>query len=217
MTDIAQTPDQQVQAPGQQAPAAPAAPAEDWKSRYDGLVKKTEQLVGEKRTLETELATLRTQIEQLNGQLSLKDVEKTAAVGERDKQLQAYVQQVTQAEAELKRLKALELKLQVANELGDPSLLKIAQHIPDLADPEALKVVMKDFAGFVSERVQAREKQLLAGTGVIGGVVQTTPAKPQSDSEWRAQIAEIPFSEPEKRRRALDDYGKWLQEQNTRR
>jgi len=215
MTDTVDPSGQQTQVPGQQAQTTTVPPTEDWKKRYDGQVRAIEQLVAEKRALEAELATLRTQVEQLNAQLSVKDVEKTAAVGERDNQIKTFAQQVAEKDAEIRRLKALELKVQVANELGNPSLLKIATTIPDVDDPEALKTIMKNMNDFVAQQVKAREDQLLAGVVPAGGVVTTTSSTPNSEEAWKRHIEEIPFSDPAKRRRALDDYGRWLQEKHT--
>ncbi len=214
MTDIAQTPDQPVQASGQQAPAAPAAPAEDWKSRYDGLVRKVEQLVTEGRAKDNELATLRTQIEQLNAQLGLKDVEKSVAVSERDKQIQELVSGKSTAEKELARLQALELKLKVATELGRPELMKIAQTIPDVPDEEALRTIMKSTLDLVDDAVKAREQQILGGVVPAAGIVPAAAGAPQSEAEWLARLERT--TDPRDRSTILDEYGDWLQSKHSR-
>lgn len=213
MTDNVQTPDQQAN-PGQQAQTTPAPTAgENWKDRYDGLVKKVQELVEQGRAKDAELATLRTQIEQLNAQLGLKDAEKLAAVGERDKQIQSLVTETSSAKTELERLKALELKLQVATELGDPGLMKIAQHIPNVTDKEALKTIMQDMSSFAETRVKEREKQLLAGTGMTAGTAPSSPGKPQSSQEWESYYNGMPLGSTE-RMKALDEYGDWLSAQH---
>lgn len=207
--------EENVQTPGQQdnldqqAQTNSAPQTENWKARFDGQVKTIEKLVGEKRSLEAELASLKTQVEQLNAQLGLKDVEKNAAVDERDKQIQSLVTENSASKTELERLKALELKLEVATELGDPGLIKVAKHIPNVTDKEALKTIMQDLASFAGERVKEREKQLLAGTGVAAGTIPSTPGKPQSAQEWESYYNSMPVGSPE-RMKALDEYGDWL-------
>ena len=201
--------------PGQQAQTPSASPTEEWKKRYDGAVRKIEELVGQVRKLEAELAQSRTQIEQLNAQLGLKDAEKQAAVGERDKQIQELVGKSQQLEGEMARLKALELKISVAKELGRPDLIKIAERIPDLTDKEALTVVMKDIVSFADEAVAEREKQLLAGVSVTAGTSQGAPKTPQSEEAWERYIDSLPLGSIE-RARAMDDYGDWLFQQHRR-
>lgn len=210
MTEPVQTPEQQAAAPVQPVPTTPVAPAgEDWKARYDGLVKKVEQLVGEARTKDTELATLRTQIEQLNAQLGLKDAEKNAAVSERDKQIQDLVGKTETASQELARLRSLEAKLKVANELGRPDLMKIAQHIPNVEDAEALKTIMQDFAGFAESAAKEREKQLMAGVGPAAGTSPSAASQPQTAQEWERLYNGLPLGSKE-RADAMNRYGDWL-------
>ena len=103
---------------------------ENWKARHDGLVRKVEQLTLSIRDLSGQLDAKTSELEQLRSQLTVKDAEKTAAVGERDKQIQSAVQAKTQAEAELNELRALKLKVDVINELKRPDLLKIARKSP---------------------------------------------------------------------------------------
>jgi len=211
--DTALTPDQQVRTPDQQAsaPAQQQQGGEDWKKRYDGLVKKTEELVGEIKTLKAELATKTSEIEQLNGQLSLKDVEKSAAVGERDKNIEKLVLDNQSAQKELERLKALELKIKVANELGQPELIKLADTIPNMTDEDALKTVMKNIADYASIKVQEREKQILAGTAPIAGTGNAPAPGPSSQNEWMEHIEKFPLGSRD-RATALDKYGQWLED-----
>ena len=209
----AQTPVQQAQAPVQQAPAAPQQPQEDWKPRYDGLVKKTEELVGQIKMYQTELAAKTSEIEQMHGQLSLKDVEKSAAVGERDKSIEKLVLDNQSAQKELERLKALELKIQVANKLGQPELIRLADTIPNMTDPDAMETVMKNIADYTATAVKAREAQLLAGAGVTAGGGSAPAPGPGSRDEWLRAINNSTLGTKD-RQKLIDDYGDWLAETN---
>src|SRR5512142_2397153 len=96
MTEAMQTPVEQtavanatVQVPQQQARnSSSEAPSTDWKARYDGLVRKVEELTLTNRSLNDQLAAKTSELEQLRGQLVVKDAEKSTTVGERDKLLQ---------------------------------------------------------------------------------------------------------------------------------
>jgi hypothetical protein len=215
-TDTTLTPEQQAAAAlAQQAPAASTAATEDWKKRYDGLVKKTEELVTQIRQLTADLAAKTSECEQLGGQLSLKDVEKSAAVGERDKNIEKLIQDNQVAQTELARLKALELKLKVATDMKKPELMALASNIPDITDPEALKVIMQNIDDYATLQVKARESQLLAGVTITAGG-NTAPAGPGSDEEWRRKIEAAPLGSRE-RGKLTEDYGVWLTNQHTRR
>lgn len=211
----AQTPDQQAN-PGQQAPAASTPPVENWKERYDGLNKKVQELVLQARSLEEQLGSKSSELEQLRSQLSIKDTEKTVAVGERDKQIENLLQQNQTAEGELRRLKALEMKIKVAQELKRPELVELAKHIPDLEDAEALKVVMQDLARFADDAVKAREEQLLAGVTLNAGGSQVKEAGPATEQEWVRAIEKATLGSRE-RRELMDAYGDWLEKTNSRR
>lgn len=211
--DNAQTPEQQVP-PVQQAPAAPPAPpAEDWKKRFDGAVLKIQELTQQVRDLTAQLELKSSENEQLKAQLSTKDVEKTVAVGERDKQLQEALQAKSALETEVNRLKALELKLKVIKDINQPALLKIVERIPDLTDEETLKTVMKDFADFAQEAASQREKQILAGVtpGVGPAPVASAPA---TEKAWEDKINSLPLGSVE-RVKALNDYGDWLEHKHS--
>ena len=220
MTDQpAQTPDQQppsdqqVQGnPPNTAGGAPAGYIEI--ARYNGLVRKVEELTLANRGLTDQLAQKTSESEQLKGQLAVKDTEKTVAVGERDKQLQTALQRVAELEASERRLKGLELKVKVAKDLNRPELLKIAERIPDLTDEEALKTVMTDFLGFADDMVKQREQQLLAGitpaSGPGGSAVNNAPATPKA---WEDHINSLPLGSKE-REKALMDYGDFLERQH---
>ena len=212
---------EEVHTPGEQTPQSPIAPPPqqaqniDWKARYDGLVRKVEELTLTNRTLTDQLAAKSSELEQLRGQLVVKDAEKSATVGERDKLLQAITQEKTALEGELAELRALKLKVETIQELGRPELLRVAHRIPGMTDKEALKTVLQDFAGFADELVQAREKQLLAGvTPPVSSAGNTKAAVPSSEQDWERHINAQPLGSRE-RQRAFDDYYVWLEQKNT--
>jgi len=199
--------------PGQPAPQAPAQPAPSGyieQARYTGAIQKIEELTITNRTLSEQLAAKTSEIEQLRTQLGVKDAEKSAAISERDKQIQSYVQQQSSAEKELGELRAMQLKMEVAKELGRLDLLKVADTIPAMTDREALKTVMGNIAGLVEEAVREREKQLMAGiTAPIENGGQKTNPLPASAKDWDGYLASLTLGSPE-RERAMDAYWNWL-------
>ena len=213
MSDIpAPAPDQQDN-PGQQAPAAQSQ-GENWKARYDGLVKKVEELTLVNRSQNDQLAQMSSQTEQLKAQLGIKETEKQVAVGEHSKRLQDALTAQAASQTELDALRALKLQVEVAQELGRPELLKLASRLPAMTDKEALKTVMQDFASFADEAVKAREKQLMSGvTPPLGSGGGAAVAGPASMQAWQEHINSLPLGSAA-RKKAMNDYGDWLEKQN---
>src|SRR5512146_323868 len=97
MTETMETPGEQViQTPPQQG-----GNQADWKARYDGLVRKVEELTLTNRTLNDQLGAKTSELEQLRSQLVVKDAEKSASVSQRDQLLQSITQEKTALEGEL--------------------------------------------------------------------------------------------------------------------
>lgn len=185
---------------------------QDWKARFDGTIRKIEQLTLENRKLNEELAAKTSETEQLRSQLSVKDAEKLAAVGERDKRLQEVITAKTQLDGQLAELQALQLKVKVAKEMGRPDLLPILDTIPSMSDESALKSVLETFANFADTRVKAREKELLAGiTPALGGG-GAGPSIPTTPEAWSKHIESKPLGSPE-RARAMDEYWDFMSKQ----
>jgi hypothetical protein len=184
-------------------------------ARYNGLVRKVEELTLSNRDLNTQLTQKSSESEQLKGQLSIKDTEKTVAVGERDQRLNTALSELSTLGSEMKELRALKLKLEVANELKRPDLLRLAERIPALEDKEALRVIMQDFASFADEAVRAREAQLMAGVTPPVGPGSSAPAAPSTQQGWLETINKHGLGTPE-RANALNEYGNWLEKQNQR-
>lgn len=196
MTD--QLPGEQVQTPPQQPQATT-----DYEARYKGMVPVVEKLTLENRQLKEQLATAISEREQLSGQLTLKDTEKTVAVGERDKIVQQLTEAKSQTEAELKRLKALELKVKVANKLQSPDLISIVDSIPSVEDEEALTSLMQNITNWGSTLVKEREKELLAGVTPPVTTADVTPSLPASTDEWVRYVAQVEPGEEKNKRYEL--------------
>lgn len=182
----------------------------DWKARFDGQVRKIEELTLRNRDLESQLAEKSSEIEQLRAQLALKDTEKSAAVGERDKTIQELVTSKSSLEEELARLRALALKVKVAKDIKRPDLLPVLDTIPDMSDEEALKNVLTTLSSYADNLVRERERQLLAGvTPAISAGAAEAPGVPKSEQEWQQFINSLPLGSKE-RGKAFDDYWNWL-------
>jgi len=209
MTNEANTPVEQVSGVGN---PQQQAPAENWKPRYDGAVRKIEELTGTVRDLQGQLAAKSSELEQLRSQLSVKDAERDAAVSERDKRIQETIQSKTTAEQELAALRAYKMKVDAVKKLGDTKLVKIIDNIPNMTDPEALDTVLKQFSEFAIDAVREREQQLLSGVtpGVTSGAQVSTPA---SEKAWDDHINSLPLGSKE-RQKALDSKWDWLVQSN---
>ncbi len=206
------TPGQPGAPSGQQVPPVTPPPpqGENWEARFKGLQASTQALAEQIKTLQAELAAKTSENERLGAQLGLKDVEKTAAVGERDKTIEQLTQTNQSAQTELDRLKALELKVKTAIELKKPELIALLDTIPNATDPEALKTIMKSIDDYAALQVKARETQLLAGGGMPAGGSPAPAPGPQTQEEWQKAIDKEPLGS-KKRAQLMDDYGDWLE------
>ena len=213
--NTAKTPEEQVQTPPQQVPAEQASTQPvDWKARYDGQVRKLEQLTLANRELQAQLDQKSSEIEQLKAQLGIKDTEKQVAVGECDKRLQETLKLNSELQAELDKLRALKAQVEVAKEIGHFEILRLSDSLPAVTDKEVLKTVMSDFIGFAEEQVKRREQQLMAGITAPAGV-NAAPSAPSSKKGWEEHINSLPLGSKE-RQKALDDYGDWLFKQHSK-
>ncbi|MGW8179461.1 MAG: hypothetical protein ACWGQW_11985 [bacterium] len=207
--------------PAQQPPANPqSTPVGDppagfvEKARFDGLVRKVEELTLTNRSLQEQLTAKSSEVEQLKGDLQVKDTEKTVAVGERDKSLQTSMEENQRLQAEVSNLQAMKLKLEVAKELKRPELVNILDTLPNLTDKEALKTVAQDMLRFADDLVVQREKQLTSGITPEISSVSAEAALPSTPQSWENHINALPLGSPE-RKKAMDDYGDWLETKNT--
>ena len=200
----------ELDASGQPVVTTPAVQQENWAERFKGQVRKLEELTLANRTLTTDLTAKTSETEQLRAQLGIKDVEKAAAIGERDTQLQTSIQASTAKDTELAKLRAFKLKVDVARELKQPKLLAILDKLPDMTDHDALKSVLSDFANFADDAVKEREQQLMSGiTPPLSGgnAVASTPT---TSNGWEEYINKLPLGSKD-RAKAFDEYGTWLE------
>jgi hypothetical protein len=176
-------------------------------ARYNGLVRKVDELVKADRTKDDQITQLKGEIERYQANLVEKDASVKVAVSERDKRLEEIVTQKSEMEAELRRLKALEAKVQVANEIGHPELLGAIKNLPDLENKDALKMIFEDIAKFADSKAKAREEQLLAGVTLPASGVKTNSINntPTTEAEWEGYLAKQELGTPEYQK-ALDAY-----------
>ena len=204
MENTDNTPDQQDPSPDQQVPADPPPP-EDYKPRYDGAVRKMQELSETIKSLQGQLEAKSSEIEQLNSQLSSKDAEFGTARKTFEDQFNTIKTEHEQAKGELSRLRALNTKVEIVKELGQPELIKILDTFPDTDDRDFLKRSMETVASFTASQVKVREQELTAG--VIPSV--NAPASkplPATAQEWDKYIQSLPHGE--KRNEAWDLYFK---------
>ena len=198
------TPEPQATAPVQQA-TTPSTPQEDYKPRYDGAVRKMQELNETIKTLQGQLAQKSSDIEQLQAQLSGKDAEIGVTKSEFEKQLEALKSEQEQAKGELSKLRSFNTKVEIAKELGHPELIKILDTFPDSDDTELLKKSMIAVTEFANLQVKSREQELTAG---VTPTVSAPASRglPQSAEDWDAFIRSQPAGE--KREEAWDLYFK---------
>lgn len=204
MSDQPNTPEQQAPAPVQQ---------ENWEARYKGQQAALQRAMEQAKALEAQLAAKASEFEQLRAQLTLKDTEHTVAVSERDKNLQALVEEKTKMTSRLQELEALNLKIAVAKKLNRPEILPLIDRIPNITDEGMLETYIKDFVSWADGMVQKREKELLAGVTPAVSPGSMSPKAPSSPEAWTDYVNGLPLGSSE-RRKAMDEYGDWLEKQN---
>lgn len=206
MTDQ-QPPEQQAETPVQQ---------ENWEARYKGQQSALQLAVTAKKELETQLATLTSDLEQLRSQLSLKETEKTVAMSERDSNIKSLMEAKNAADQELAKLRALNKKIELAKAMKRPEILPMLDRIPDIDDEEILKQYVTDMLSWADDLVSQREKALLAGVVPSLGGPGTQPIEgPSSPDAWLDKIEKLPLGSAD-RAKAMDEYYGWLQTKNTK-
>lgn len=228
MTDGTLTPEQQAAAaaaaasapPGQQVAAPPAVPTPAGppagyveQARYTGLIQKVDELTRTIQAKDQELATLKTSIEQLQGQLGVKDAEGHARVAELERQLQTNTEAHTSITQELSTLRDFKAKVEAAMAMNRPDLIRIATQIPLGTDPSQFTTLLTDIAGFQQAAVQTREAEIFSGVTQAGGGVTVAPATPTSPEGWSEYVEKFPLGSPE-RAKALGAYGDWIEAQH---
>lgn len=213
MPNLPEIPVQPAPAPVQQTGAAPEGFIE--LPRYNGLVRKVQELTLANQDLNAQLSVKTSEIEQLKGQLSIKDVEKQVAVGERDTRLTTALSDLEKAQANAKELKSLQLKIKIAKDLNRPDLIKIADRIPSVDDEAVMKSIMEDFARFSDDAVKTRESQLLSGITPLGNAPPAGPAEPSSPQGWQDKVNSLPLGSKE-RAKAMNDYGDWVEKAHSK-
>ena len=177
------------------------------KARFDGLVRKVEELTLTNRGLTDNLTQTSSEKEQLTGQLAIKDTDKAAAVGEYQKQLEAALQTQTEQASELSELRALKAKMELVRKHEAGHLIPILDRIPYLEDPEAMETVFTDFLQWGDNIAKSREKEILAGYTPAGsGPTEVPVTTPDSKDAWLAHIQKQTGTEAEL---AWKQYWEW--------
>jgi len=222
MTDGTLTPDQQAAAdhaakvalaakvlaetPGQpaQTPSTPDGYVEV--ARFNGLMQRNEALTAQLTEATGNLATRSSSLEQSKKELVDQAAAQEVQVGENTLKVTELTEQVSTLTAANLDYNSLQLKLKVANELGRPDLMALAQHIPNSTDEAVIKDALTAFAGFSDGAVKKREDQLLSGVspaGSAGGVAPKAPTTPQG---WADYVNTFPLGTKE-REAALKAFG----------
>ena len=211
--ETVETPVEQVEVPKtdtppQQAQTQPPAPQEDWKKRYDGTIQTLEKLTLKNRELEEKLAQMSSEKEQLMSQLSIKDTEKSVAVGERDKILEQTLKDKEGIERELHELRAMKAKLDLVKKHDAGQVIPILDSIPYSEDPEVMEKIFTDFVSWGDNLAKNRQDQILAGwTPPVAAGSEKPAGGPNSAAEWMKKIQSLP--EGQEKQQAWDDYFKW--------
>jgi len=184
----------------------------DWEARYKGSVLLVEELTIANRDHVTQQQAQTSEIERLTTALGTKDIEKTVAVSERDKNLEAALIVNAAQDTELVQLRAHKLKVDLANELGHPELITILDSIPTMIDPEVQKTVMMDFVNFREAGIQEREKALLSGVTPPVSPVISAPVMPTTAKGWQDKLNELPLGSAE-RQKVSDQWYDWMRQQ----
>ena len=192
----------------------PQGPPEGFveKARYDGLTRKVEELTLTNRSLTEQLTQTSSEKEQLTGQLAIKDTDKSVAVGEYQKQLEAALITQTEQTAELGELRAVKAKMDLVRKHDAGHLVPILDRIPYLEDPEAMEIVFTDFIKWGDDMAKKREGEILAGyTPPAPGPAETGAAgKPESAEAWLTHIQNQTGKDAEK---AWSEYWEWGHQQ----
>jgi small-conductance mechanosensitive channel len=207
--DPTKPPEQQGDPPAQQGGSASASTGGDnidWEARYRGSVSKINELQGTIKTLQEQQAAKTSEIEQLRAQLTTKDVEKDAYVGEHKKQLEKALSENSELRKELTQLRALKAKMDMAKKLEAPQLMPILDRIPYAEDPEALESIMKDFVSWGQGFAKEREAQLMAGVTETVAQASAKKATPNSHDEWLKLIQSSPAADQD---RLWKEYWEW--------
>jgi hypothetical protein len=223
MTTETLTPEQQAaaQAPSQQdpSPTGTAADAPEGYvevARFNGLMQRNEALSAQLTEANGNLATRTSSLEQSQKQITDLEAAQEAQADEAPLTQTQLNEQISTLEAQSAGYNSLQLKLKVANEMGRPELMALADHIPMSTDEVVIKDAFTAFAGFADGAAKSREVQLLSGASPAGSVgTGGAPAMPTTPEGWANYVNSFTLGTPE-REAALKAFGKAAQEQSQR-
>lgn len=205
MTDeTTKTPGEQDLSPDRQAGDTPTT---DWEARFKGLQRTFDTLVKSKGDLETRLADMTSAKEQLEKQTDMLSIDKESAVQKHQTKIDELTNMLTEKETTLSQLAQMQLKVEVANELGHPELIQLIDAIPGSDDKTVVEKAMKDIIGFTNAQVKQRETQLSEGL-MPGETADSGGAMPTTEQGWVELIDRQPLGSDEYNK-AMDQYFKF--------
>ena len=209
------TPEPQSDDPAQQVPGSANAQTPEGyveKARFDGLMKKVQDLTAELRDANANIQQKSSRAEQLQTEIDTLTAQGDARASEMQTQLNSLQQEMSDLSSVKSSHESMKLKLKVAKEMGRPELMQLADRIPDLTDEVEIEAAFKDFAKFTDMAVMTREQQLTAGLTPVGGPTNNaTPAAPQTLEGWQQHIESLPLGSSE-REAAMTQFGKLARE-----
>lgn len=204
------TPEQQATS-GQQVSDNQSTDSTDWESRYKGLQRKYNTLVETKGELESRLTDLTSTKEHLEKQADVLSVEKDSLLKENQSKIDELTKALEEKDGKLSDLSKIQLKVQVANELGHPELLQLVDAIPSSDDPEVVKESMKTILGFTKAQIEKREAQLTEGLSPGETISERTPM-PSTEQGWLDLIGRQSLGSDEYNK-VMDAYFNWARGQ----
>ena len=198
----------QPSAPVTQAPPAQAPEGFVEIARLNGALAKIQELTLANRTLTEQLAAKEQSVGSFQAQLAQKEAEWNAKAGEFTQQLETANTEKSSMASKLTEFDAMQLKMKIIAELGQPALYNILGVIPNITDEAALRAQITGLASFASDLVKKRETEL------VTGVLPITPPPgnkqlPTTDEGWQNHINSYPLGSIE-RQKAFEAWQQFL-------
>ena len=136
MTDETKTPDQQDKTPDRQEDGDQQT---DWEARFKGLQRKYNVLVDEQSALKERVTDMTSLKEQLEKDATKLSTEKDTLAADYDKQLNELNRLLSEKEQSVSKLTSFQQKVEIANEMNHPELVRVIDSIKDSTDPEEIR------------------------------------------------------------------------------
>jgi predicted RNase H-like nuclease (RuvC/YqgF family) len=179
----------------------------DWESRFKGLQRKYNTLMEADGVKDEQLSKLQAEKERLEKQVDQLSVEKDSLSKDNQTKIDELTSTLTEKEQELAELSQIQLKVEVANDLGHPELLQLIDAVPDTDDRDQVEKAMKSIIGFTKSQVEKREQQLTDGL-MPGETSNDRTPKPETEEGWNDYIESLTLGSDEYNN-AMDAYFNW--------